>query len=415
MFMFRYSHSLLLLLTCVIAGAGCDAPQAKFRRYSTFRLKSQAETDFTAVQWQDIDETLEGLFGTPDHPALPGIQDDEADISKVLDLAKLKSAAGPVASDEHGVARGLYREHCVHCHGVTGDGNGPTAAFLNPYPRDYRPGKFKFKSTPVGFRPTHSDLKQVVVQGIPGTAMPSFKLLLDSEVEALVHYVKYLAIRGEVERKLIYETSQLEEKVRLVDVNDKSPDQAEKVSGIKTYVKDIVAKWQQAEAAVVEVPSRPAKSPEELVASQKRGRALFYGTVANCVKCHGDSALGDGQAGDFDEWVKEFVDPNKPGDADKIQAYVGLGLPEPRNIKPRNLRQGVFRGGLRPVDIFWRIRNGIEGTPMPAATLKPEGNPHAKGLTTDDIWDLVNYVQQLPYEPLSQPPHVETTDLRERL
>ena len=82
---------------------------------------------------------LEAMFGTPDEPvALP---------ETGLDEAKLQLAAGPVRSDIVGRKNGLYREHCVHCHGITGDGMGPTAAFLNPYPRDYRPGKFKFKST----------------------------------------------------------------------------------------------------------------------------------------------------------------------------------------------------------------------------------------------------------------------------
>lgn len=408
---------LFLALAGLLSAVGCDAPNAKFRRYSTYRFKSQPDNDFSYEQWRDIDESLEGLFGTPDEPLIPAIAEEDVDITKVLDASKLKLAAGPVGSDEHGVGRGLYREHCVHCHGVTGDGNGPTAAFLNPYPRDYRPGKFKFKSTPVGYRPTHGDLKQVLVNGIPGTAMPSFKLLLDSEVEALVHYVKYLAIRGEVERKLIYETTQLDEGDRLVNValkTDKPAELTEKINSIKELAKDVVSKWQGADAAVVEIPQRPDLSGDALTESIQRGRNLFYGTVANCAKCHGDSALGDGQAGDYDEWTKEFVDPNKPEGAKQVAKYVALGLPEPRNIKPRNLRQGVYRGGMRPVDLFWRIRNGIEGTPMPAATMKPADNPHAKGLTPDDIWDLVNYVQHLPFEPISQPPKVEGTDLRER-
>jgi mono/diheme cytochrome c family protein len=72
-----------------------------------------------------------------------------------------------------------------------------------------------------------------------------------------------------------------------------------------------------------------------------------------------------------------------------------LGMLEPRNIRPRNLRQGVFRGGRRPIDIFWRVRNGIEGTPMPG--FKPEI------LSDGDIWNIVNYVQSLPYEPISDP------------
>jgi hypothetical protein len=42
----------------------------------------------------------------------------------------------------------LYRLHCLHCHGVSGAGDGPTAPFLYPRPRDYRKGLFKFTSTP---------------------------------------------------------------------------------------------------------------------------------------------------------------------------------------------------------------------------------------------------------------------------
>src|SRR4030095_4002279 len=119
---------------------------------------------------------------------------------------------------EHGSPRGLYRKHCAHCHGITGDGAGPTAAFLNPYPRDYRLGKFNFKSTPIGQKPTHEDLKKIVLDGIPGTAMPSFKLLPDLEVEALVNYVRYLSIRGETERDLLRASSELNEDQVLLPV-----------------------------------------------------------------------------------------------------------------------------------------------------------------------------------------------------
>src|SRR5262249_47806440 len=48
----------------------------------------------------------------------------------------------------------LYRLHCLHCHGVSGAGDGPTASFLYPRPRDYRKGLFKFTSTPTGVKPT---------------------------------------------------------------------------------------------------------------------------------------------------------------------------------------------------------------------------------------------------------------------
>ena len=63
-------------------------------------------------------------------------------------------------------------------------------------------------------------------------------------------------------------------------------------------------------------------------------------------------------------------------------------------------------GGLRPIDLYWRMINGIEGTPMPALATnvrKPEDPPEAKKLNAEEIWDIVNYVQSLPYEAINNP------------
>ena len=98
--------------------------------------------------------------------------------------------------------RPILKVHCVHCHGIAGDGAGPTAAFLNPYPRDYREGWFKFKSTKLPDRPTVANLMRTLHEGISGTAMPSFKLMPDLDREALVEYVRYLSMRGEMELEL---------------------------------------------------------------------------------------------------------------------------------------------------------------------------------------------------------------------
>jgi hypothetical protein len=82
---------------------------------------------------------------------------------------------------------------------------------------------------------------------------------------------------------------------------------------------------------------------------------------------------------------------------------VAQTLYSPRNAIPRNLRQGIYRGGRRRVDVFHRIYTGIAGTPMPAsgpATLDPE----AKGtLTETEMWQIVDYVLSLPYEAPSRP------------
>lgn len=393
------------LLVAPLVLAGCGAPGAEFRRYETYAHKAATsvgmDKGFTVQQRQDIDETLQALFGTPDRPEFPAVEGIEP--GKIINLSHLKLAAGPVGSDEQGNPRGLYREHCAHCHGISGDGVGPTASFLNPYPRDYRKGQFKFKSTPVGQKPTHADLKKIVVDGIPGTAMPSFKLLPDLEVESLVEYVKYLAIRGEAERGLLTATTNLDENVRLVGAKEQ-PAQQEQVAAVKEVVKSVLERWDGAAAMVTPIPARPSMSKDELAASIKHGRELFYGTIANCVKCHGDSALGDGQTTDYDEWAKEFINDGK--DRKVVSTYVSLGLLPPRTIRPRNLRQGVFRGGLRPIDIYWRLMNGIEGTPMPALATnirKESDPPEAKKLNPEEVWDIVNYVQSLAYESINNP------------
>lgn len=402
----RWTIALALVAAALGGAVGCDAPEAQFKLNRVYTLSQEAVNDTQlGERTQDVADVLAAMFGTPDEPHVPALED--IDTAAVLDVDRLRMAAGPVSSDEHGNPRGLYREHCAHCHGVTGDGMGPTAAFLNPYPRDYRKGQYKFKSTPVGSRPTHEDLRKIVIDGIPGTAMPSFKLLAADEVDALVHYVKYLSIRGEVERALVSTTlSELDAKDRLINLKLKEATEEEKqelFAGQVAIIKDAAATsfglWSQAEENVTPVPGKPetSLSKEESIA---RGREVFY-TVANCNKCHGDAALGDGQTTDFDEWTKELA----PDNPELLERYLAVGALEPRNIRPRNLRQGIYRGGRRPIDIYWRVMNGIEGTPMPglAPNVLKEGDPpDPKKLTQEDVWHLIEYVRHLPYEPISQ-------------
>jgi len=393
--------------------AGCTRTEAPFRQNVVYRLKMERESkeEFSAQRQADLDAILAGLFGTPDQPNVPKLGDVEVD--KVLDVNKIRFASGAVGSDESGRAQGLYREHCAHCHGITGDGAGPTASFLNPYPRDYRMGVFKFKSTPKGMRPTHADLQRILLDGVPGTAMPSFLVLPENEIEALIHYVRYLSIRGEVERSLIfYAMTELEPEDRLLNIGGTQQVQADQASTIRDFTAEVVQKWLDADSVATPVV---APDPQRnLKESIRHGRELFYGPVANCVKCHGNLALGDGQTTDYDDWAKE-LDPTNP---EVLKEYLALGsfVLKPRTILPRNLRQGIYRGGRRPLDMYWRIHNGIDGTPMPGALLlKEDSPPGAKGLTQEDVWALVDYVQSLPYESISRPPVINDAYQRERL
>lgn len=388
---------------------GCFSPDAQFTANEVYLVKKERDSRsaIPVERRQEIATVLIGMFGTPDDPEVPSL--GELDLSAVIDLKKLKLSAGPVGSDETGRGVGLYREHCAHCHGVTGDGAGPTAEFLNPYPRDYRSGTFKFKSTPKGARPTHDDLRRILINGISGTAMPSFKMLPENEIDSLIHYLRYLSIRGEVERLLIdYVASELDPKDPMFSIGS-SPDSPENAA-LKSFAVEVAQKWVDAEGQAVEIP--PPDPQRNLQQSVARGKELFYGPIANCIKCHGDSALGDGQTNDFDDWTKEL----DPANEEAVAAFVHAGALQPRNIRPRNLRLGAYRGGRRPIDLFWRLRLGIEGTPMPAVPLKPDdAGPEIKGLTTADIWSLVDYIRSLPQDSLSEPSMPETLVNRERL
>ncbi len=389
----------ILGLSAVLAG--CGAPEDSFRPNVVY-LKIQeetAQTDLTPQQEQDIQDVLAELFGTPNEVRLPTIE--SVDVGRALDIEKLHIASGPIGRDYDKQLRGLYREHCALCHSITGDGAGPAAAFMNPYPRDFRRGTFKFKSTEgPATPPTDDDLRAILNNGMPGTAMPAFRLLGDEQLDALVQYVKYLATRGEVERLLIFESVDLleDEEIRLIDLSPENSDSAtspNEMGVVETVVSFVVERWIDAPGRVVDIPKKPANW--ESADSIRRGKTLFLGEVANCVKCHGTEGLGDGQTDDYDEWTKEIFDPQNP---EVGQEYLALGALKPRKIRPRNLRKGIFHGGSRPEDLYLRIHNGIAGTPMPAAPMKTsESDTQERRLTSGDIWHLVDFVQQLPSAP----------------
>ena len=409
---------LFAAILCVMATSfGCEPtpkPQFRFNEVA-WRRQEKVELDegqrFDPEYRAEIGNLLTALFGTPDEPDFPFPLGEDDPGHEVVSLARLKMAAGPVKSDRRGRPAGLYREHCVHCHGITGDGAGPTAGLLNPYPRDFRMGKFKFKSTPLRRRPTDDDLKRILTNGIPGTAMPSFRSLSQAELESLVDYVKYLSIRGEYERRLIAEVSNLDGEPfvdwSLAETTDETGNPLEEATVEEhreslveqLYVvfreflgEDIVSTWVDPERSITPVPAAPPTfQPDhpqhaELV---EQGRSLFLGK-GNCVQCHGLTGMGDGQVTNYDDWTKDWlntlgVDPKRP---ETYREFLEAGALRPRPVRPRNLRLPVYRGGHLPEDLYRRIANGIEGTPMPSSP----------SLTPDEVWALVAFVRQLPFE-----------------
>ena len=90
--------------------------------------------------------------------------------------------------------KNVYDAHCVECHGESGRGDGSSAAYLTPHPRDFTTAKYKIRSTESGSVPTDGDLTQSVRQGLYGTAMPAWdRILSDAEIADVVAYIKGLS------------------------------------------------------------------------------------------------------------------------------------------------------------------------------------------------------------------------------
>jgi mono/diheme cytochrome c family protein len=359
-----------------------------------------------------VHEVIEKHFGTPNR--LIAWQKFPVDYGGPQPGVKDREEAGWRLKE----GRNLYMQHCLHCHGVSGDGNGPTARFLNPRPRDYRQGVFKFKSTHAPMKPSHDDLERILKDGIPGTYMPSFVLLGDEKLGLLVDYVRWLSIRGETEIRLCNEfaaagatpkdvessvTSQVDEaksagkrsnssELRKTAIADTMKTINDELAGtIEMIASDLAEAWTKAdEPDSVIVPKVKRTPPTK--ESIERGRKLYLsqieGKKTQCADCHGPAGRGDGPNTE-QFWPIPGTTPERK--------YQDVGLHDEwgHAQQPRNLTRGVYRGGRRPVDIYRRIFAGIRGTQMPGFG--------GTVLNDQEIWDVVNYVLSIPFDGKASP------------
>ena len=129
--------SLAIALVVAACSVGCGGDALAFRAN---RLAAKVLEHENSVPMQNASEDtlalVEALFGTPDVPHLPpetllGPQIAES-LEEMLDLENLRRAAGPIYSDQQDVQFGLFRKHCINCHGLEGNGRGAAAALQNP-------------------------------------------------------------------------------------------------------------------------------------------------------------------------------------------------------------------------------------------------------------------------------------------
>ncbi len=298
-----------------------------------------------------------------------------------------------VAQPVHRLLTGqaLYMQHCSACHGVSGAGDGPQSQILNPKPRDFRYGLLKYTSTSIGHKASTDDLRKTLKQGIAGTGMPAFKALANQEIDQIVDYAKYLAIRGEVERAVAtdaaidFSKSAAEGQDRQELAADLEDYADEDLPGIfQDEIARISDQWQQAdlESSIVQPaltlpePLEPSRTDESLT-SLANGRRIYLSKAGQCASCHGETGRGDGTQTQQIHKRPDGSPYEKPGLHD---AWGHL-------VKPRDLTYGVFHGGRDPVEIYRRVFAGVKGTPMPAYGMS--------GLSEPEIWDLVNYLLYL--------------------
>ncbi|HID21504.1 MAG TPA: cytochrome c [Planctomycetaceae bacterium] len=248
----------------------------------------------------------------------------------------------------------LFRVNCAECHGITGDGNGPKAGGMNPRPRDYRKGIFKFTSTKPGLKPARVDLARTIRQGIPGTYMPSFEGdLSDEDIDALVEYVRWLSMRGELELRWAtlleadYSRQAVKEQSELVSVQTVLED-------LQEYLKDVFfAADVPAETEAVADAWRQADDPASLV-MPKRSPHQTHDELAAWFLAHRDrweellawyrehrAALTDGQdvSAPFPDRVTRLM--RIGADLERIVAAAGRSEQElRRELKRASLQHG---------------------------------------------------------------------------
>lgn len=219
------------------------------------------------------------------------------------DAARLAEMKARYPEDDAATETGgkIYRRYCAGCHGDEGKGDGGSAAYLDPRPRDFSKGLFKFRSTRSGELPTDEDLFRTISRGVPGTAMPAWGegpfQLGERERWQLVYYVKQLGGAD-------FGDPDFDPYKHVLPGSEQPPQTAERVA-----------------------------AGREIFSDEKKG---------GCIKCHGPNGRGNGaEAG---TQVDDWGDPILPADLTKGWRY---------------------KNETTPSEIFRTLSSGLNGTPMP--------------------------------------------------
>jgi len=227
-----------LLSAQFVRGVNIETPMG----YGILAFRSAEDAKAFAASSGGEVMALDGLLQDP-----AWFQAREKSRAEGAPLQARPGEARPLTAEDVKPGKDIFMRECASCHGERGDGEGPAAAFLDPKPRDFLMGKFRFRTTAAGAPPATADILRTIEKGAPGTAMPSFAFLTEKERRQVAAYTL--------------------EKADLLGTLEPEP---------------------------VALGAEPPAAGAEALA---RGKELFK-TMA-CVQCHGAGGKGDGPTAKF--------------------------------------------------------------------------------------------------------------------
>jgi mono/diheme cytochrome c family protein len=245
-----------------------------------------------------------------------------------------------------------FQAFCSVCHGETGQGDGPLAELLDPKPVDFTLGR-PVISDRIGALASDERRLRIVREGMPGSAMPSFRDYGEPMMRIASASVHKLAVTRKAHA------------LRRAAIEAGGQPKAEELRGA-------------AEASFVGGESVEIPDFRGFEFDLDRGRQLYQ---LSCLPCHGQNGAGyDGL----------FVDAKG------------------HSISSRDLRRGYYRGGTSARDIFTRIRVGVPYSGMPPVSKKVMGDEdamHLTGYVQSLLRQHFGTVQPIPWEGLQKEPN----------
>lgn len=262
----------------------------------------------------------------------------------------LTAASFPLVAQDAERGKAVYDKWCAGCHGDNGEGTGEAAAFMLPRPRDFTRGDYQIRSTASGELPTDADIRRMVDEGMPGTAMPGWASRL-----------------SETER-----------------------------SDVVSYLKTFSRFFDGAAPEAIDFGSPPRVTEEGLAEGERVFQEL------ECFKCHGDAGRGDGQSAPTltDDWdfpirAADLTEPwtfNGGGTVEQIYRRFRTGL----NGTPMPSYSDALDAEIVSEEQLWRVAQYVrslaprESPPRVREVVRAEPvvGPLPSG-PEDSVWDGV--------------------------